>query len=136
MPTVALKPFKLPSQISGKQVVLKKLELSLTPTMFEYVDKNRERLGQFLPWVPEIQSVKDEEKFIERSYQNWDNHIKFCYGIFDIKSEHYLGNITAFDIRWKDASCEMGYWIFDQFEGMGLMRDAVLYRINFKNLRF
>lgn len=126
MSNVGLEPFELPLKILGKRIVLKKLELSLAPIMFEYVDKNRERLGRFLLWVSGIKSVKDEEEFIQFTHTNWNNHTGFCYGIFDIQSKKYIGNISAFDIRWKHAACEMGYWILGQFEGMGLMQDAVL----------
>lgn len=125
MSATKVKTFEPPEKISGDQVVLKKLELKMAPIMFKYVDQDRERLEEFLPWVSEVRSVADEEDFIRYTLEQWKDRESFCYGIFDSNEENYLGNISVFDVRWKHFSCEIGYWIYSKFEGKGLMYKAV-----------
>jgi len=51
----------LPEIITGERIVLKKHSLELAKTMFEYVDQDRERLREFLPWVDATKTIQDEE---------------------------------------------------------------------------
>ena len=121
----AVEPQELPVEISGSEVILKKLELDLAAVMFHCVDQDRKRLEYFLPWVPNIQKVEDEEAFIKLTFEKWEKREGFTYAIFEKASNEYAGNISVFNLRWEHAECEMGYWISSRFEGKGLMRDAV-----------
>jgi RimJ/RimL family protein N-acetyltransferase len=95
-----LAPFDFPSEISGERIVLRKPELSLAAQMFRYVDRDRKRLGRFLPWVPGIISVKDEEAFIRLTHEDWKKKIGFGYGIFERTNGTYMGNIGVFDLHF------------------------------------
>ena len=58
--------------LEGSRIVLKKHEEGLAPTMFSYVEKDRDRLGQFLPWVPFTKTVEDELNYIKHTHKCWD----------------------------------------------------------------
>ena len=113
------------SQLNGSKVILKRHSLDLAETMFNYVDQDRERLRQFLPWVDQTKTLDDEIGYIKHTHQKWDEYILFDYGIFDIESNTYLGNIGTHTISWNNNCCEIGYWILGKYEGKGFISNAL-----------
>lgn len=63
-----MKKFLFQETLSNNQITLKKHNLELAQQMFEYVDKDRERLRKFLPWVDHTKTVEDEENYIKGIY--------------------------------------------------------------------
>lgn len=115
----------LNENIDGERIYIKKHELALAETMFNYVDKDRERLHQFLPWVGFIKTVDDEINYIKSTHERWDDRVHFDYGIYLKESDTYIGNVGIHTINWDDNNCEIGYWILGDFEGFGYMTEAV-----------
>lgn len=115
----------LSSKIEGSRIVLKKHDEGLASTMFSYVEKDRTRLGQFLPWVPFTKTVEDELNYIKHTHKCWDDGTLFDFGIFRKTDDLYLGNIGLHSIRWEFDRCEVGYWILGDFEGQGYMSEAL-----------
>lgn len=111
--------------LEGSRIVLKKHEEGLASTMFSYVEKDRDRLGQFLPWVSLIKTVDDELSYIRQANQFWTEQIRFDYGIFRKEDQVYMGNIGLHSIHWDYGRCEVGYWILGDFEGQGYMSEAL-----------
>ena len=60
-----------PPMIDGTRITLRRHEESLAATMFEYIDRDRERLARFLPWPPMIQSVGDELAYLQDTLRQW-----------------------------------------------------------------
>lgn len=115
----------LSSKIEGSRIFLKKHDEALASDMFSYVEKDRERLGQFLPWVPFTKTVEDEVNYIKHTQKCWAEGTLFDYGIFRKSDGLYLGNIGLHSIRWESDRCEVGYWILGDFEGQGYMSEAL-----------
>ncbi|MGV3523782.1 MAG: GNAT family N-acetyltransferase [Candidatus Sericytochromatia bacterium] len=114
-----------PEQLSSTRLVLKKHNSELAEVMFAYVDGDRERLGQFLPWVAQTRSVFDEINYIALTHRLWENHEMFDYGLFRKSDGRYLGNLGVHSLAWSHARCELGYWILSEFEGQGYVTEAV-----------
>lgn len=112
-------------KLEGSRVVLKKHDEGLASTMFSYVEKDRKRLGQFLPWVSFTNTVEDELNYIKHTRTSWDEGTLFDYGIFRKSDDIYMGNIGLHSIQWKFDRCEVGYWILGDFEGQGYMSEAL-----------
>ena len=112
-------------EIKDARVTLKKHSLDLAETMFNYVDQDRERLRQFLPWVDHTKILEDEIGYIKHTHKSWDNHTLFDYGLFDAQAGTYMGNIGVHTISWEHNCCEIGYWILGKFEGQGHMSNAL-----------
>lgn len=115
----------LPAVIVSQRLSLKLLTPDLAQTMFEYIDKDRERLSQFLPWPKFILKVEDEIEFIKSCQISYEKFETAVYGLFHNDDNKYLGNISVHAISWTNESCEIGYWILGQFEGFGYMAEAV-----------
>lgn len=114
-----------PEQIFTERLVLKKHSPELAEIMFAYVDRDRERLGQFLPWVVHTRTVFDEINYIAMTQRLWENHDMFDYGLFRQQDNRYLGNLGVHNLAWAHARCELGYWILGEFEGQGYITEAV-----------
>ena len=71
-----------PPMIHGTRITLRRHEESLAATMFEYIDRDRERLARFLPWPPMIQSVGDELAYLQDTLRQWTACTLFDFGIF------------------------------------------------------
>ncbi len=115
----------LPEQIVKQRVILKKHDLETALLMFKSIDSDRQRLGEFLPWVPFIKTVEDEISYIKSTHDNWQDGSQFGYSIFQSETEDYVGNVGVHNISWQNHRCEIGYWILGKYEGQGLMSAAV-----------
>ena len=115
----------LPEIITGSRIELQKQDIKNAKIMYEYVDRDRERLSRFLPWPKFIKSVDDEIDFINKCSESWNVYKAAQYAIFSKSEMEYMGNVGAFNFDWDNENCEIGYWILGQFEGNGYMSEAV-----------
>ncbi len=115
-----------PEEIVSERIVLRKHKLELAQTMFKYINRDRVRLGRFLPWVPFIREVEDEVKYIESTHEKWAQGAMFDFSLFRREDEMYMGNIGFHTICWENEHIEIGYWILGDFEGKGYVSEAVL----------
>lgn len=115
----------LPEQIDGDRVILRKHRPELAELMFSFIEKDRDRLARYLPWVEFTQSIEDERSYISLALVKWEAYEVYDFGIFDKISGFYMGNIGVHHISWENECCEFGYWILGQFEGKGFVADAV-----------
>lgn len=113
------------NSIEGKRIFLKKHDINLAGVMFSYIEKDRERLQRFLPWVPFVKTVEDEVKYIKDTHRFWEDNARFDFGIFRKDDDVYMGNIGVHGIHWDNCCCEAGYWILGDFEGAGYVSEAL-----------
>ena len=116
---------QLSEKLTGKRIYLKKHELGLAKTMYDYIIKDKDRLAQFLPWADYINEVADEENYIKMTHDKWKQGTLFDYGLYLNDNDLYIGNIGVHSIEWAHNKAEIGYWILGDFEGKGYMSDAV-----------
>ena len=115
----------LPDQIESDRIILRRHTSNLAEQMFKYVDQDRVRLREFLPWVDSTRTVEDEAGYIAMTQEKWKRHELFDYGIFLKKDSLYMGNCGVHSIAWQHNRCELGYWILGTFEGKGYMSESV-----------
>jgi RimJ/RimL family protein N-acetyltransferase len=114
-----------PAVIKSHRITLKRHSRELAAQMFLYVDQDRERLTQFLPWVDSTETLEDELNYIEFTQSGWHKGTLFDYGIFRNEDSAYLGNCGVHTIKWDHACCELGYWVLGKFEGKGYVSESV-----------
>jgi ribosomal-protein-serine acetyltransferase len=120
-----MKKKELPKIIKTRRTVLKKTSVKSAPLMFSYIERDRNKLRKFLPWVDKIKSIKDEVNYIKDSQKKWKTRFLFDFGLFRKKDNAYMGNLGVHTIKWDEDCCELGYWILSSFEGQGYMSEAV-----------
>lgn len=105
------------------EVVLRVLRPSEAGTVFSLVERNREHLRQWLPWVDQMNSVGRERAFLEVSYRGYLRRGAFQFGIwFQGRLAGMIG-FHGFDPVNRVTS--LGYWLGAEFCGKGIMRLAV-----------
>lgn len=120
-----MEPTHLPERIASERLVLRRHRAELAERMFAAVDRDRARLRVYLPWVDGIAAVEDEAAYLRSADEAWDGHTLYDYGMFLRDGDAYLGNLGVHSIHWRNAVCELGYWIVGDYAGRGLVGEAV-----------
>ena len=86
--------------------------------LFSLIDRNREHLRRWMPWLDENRSVDDSRAFIARSLEQFTRHEGLAEGIW---CEGRLAGVVSYvRIDWANRSAAIGYWLGREFEGRGL----------------
>jgi ribosomal-protein-serine acetyltransferase len=88
-------------------------------TVFRVVDRNREHLRTWLPWVDHTESAEDIREFIRRAQAQFDASQGPNAGIW--MGEELAGTIGCHPIDWANRNCSLGYWIAEDYEGQGII---------------
>ena len=131
---------KYPKQIDSERIILKhpiKPTFKLAEELYAIVDKSRNTLREWLPWVDETNSVEDEfSGFLVGSCQkNWEEGCGFAYIIYQKGTNQALGVVDLIHVHEKNQSAEIGFWLSDEATGHGYMQEAVcaLESVAFQN---
>ncbi len=111
-------------------IEIKLLEPRDAEAVFAAVDRDREYLREWLPWVDRTQSAGDVRHFIEEVVgPQWaDNRGPQC-GIW-IDGE-LAGSIGCHAIDWANRACSIGYWIESRRQGRGIVTRSVVAMLEY-----
>ncbi|MEO8050502.1 MAG: GNAT family protein [Acidobacteriota bacterium] len=101
---------------------LRLLEQRHAAEVFAAVERNREHLRQWLPWVDATKCADDTLAFIRASLEMFAEQQGFTAGIW--YRERVAGVIGTHRIDWLNRRAELGYWVAREFEGRGIVTDA------------
>ena len=91
--------------------------------VFSVIDKNREYLRKWLPWV----DITDTSATLQNVITSWEKELELgtdlVFGIF--KDDKYIGNIGLHDMKRPNNSAAIGYWLAENEQGNGIMTDCV-----------
>lgn len=101
------------------------------PVVFETVDRNRERLRRWLPWVDGSIGPADTRAFIEGTIATKGR--EYAYGIWAVDG---LAGGIGLHTDPEHRSAMIGYWIDEEHEGRGLVTQAsrALTEVAFRDL--
>ncbi len=106
----------------GSSSELRLLEPHHAEALFGVVDANREMLRAWLPWVDASKSVADTQAFIEDSLRKLAEQRVVNAGVW---CEGRCGGVIGATLNEKAPSAEIGYWLAAEFQGRGVMTQAV-----------
>ena len=103
-------------------VELRLIEERHAHVQFNLVDREREQLRLWLPWVDATRSEDDILAFTRRTLEQFASNAGFAAAVW----EHgkLAGVIGTHNINWLYRKAEIGYWLAREFQGRGLMTDA------------
>ncbi len=101
---------------------LRLLEERHAPTVFALVDRDREYLREWLPWVDATTTPDDTLAFIKASLEQFAANNGFAAGIWN--ENQFCGVIGTHKIVWLNRKVELGYWLGRDFQGKGIVTDA------------
>jgi ribosomal-protein-serine acetyltransferase len=101
---------------------LRLLEERHATEMVATIDRNREHLRQWLPWVDATRTVDDALAFIRSSLEIFAAHQGFTNAIW--YRDQVAGVVGTHRIDSRNRRAELGYWLAREFEGRGVVTDA------------
>ena len=101
---------------------LRLIEERHAPAVFACVEKHRDSLRQWLPWVDASTHVDFTRNFIRTSLARFAEECAVQAGIW-VRDE-FAGMIGYVGVDWLNHKTEIGYWLSPSYEGYGLMTDA------------
>ena len=98
------------------------LSLDHANDLYELTDSNREYLREWLPWLDDITSSKDTEKFIEStikiSSEGGAPNFAIMYGT------EICGVAGFHEINSHNRAGSIGYWLSEEHTGKGIITKA------------
>ncbi len=104
------------------RVELRLLELSHARALYGVIDRNREYLRQWLPWVDGSRSSDDVARHIGENLERYGNREALAAGIW-IDGE-ICGAISIHKIDRLNRLSSIGYWLAADRQGAGVMTRA------------
>ncbi|MFP7171330.1 GNAT family protein [Terribacillus sp. 7520-G] len=102
---------------------LKLLEQHDSDKLFQLIDSSREHLRQWLPWVDQNTTVEHSRQFIQQTLEQFAANDGFTAGIW---YQGALAGVIGFHkIDWQNRSTSLGYWLGEDYTGLGLMQKSV-----------
>ncbi|MFO7724984.1 MAG: GNAT family protein [Oceanipulchritudo sp.] len=92
-------------------------------TLFTLINRNRQHLREWLPWVDASRDVWDTRRFLERSYGSYLRGGGFSFGIQ--RNRELVGVIGFHGFDTVNRVTSLGYWLAEEACGQGLMRAGV-----------
>lgn len=108
--------------IIDKDIEFKQLEISDSEALFNLTEKNRKYLKEWLPWLDSTQTVNDTKDFIQGTIEKSNGNKAFDLGIW--YKNNLVGTIGLHEINWEKEQTAIGYWIDQNYQGLGLMTKA------------
>lgn len=107
----------------NEQMTLKILEAHDTEALFNLVNRSRDSLRECLPWVDATEQPSDTRAFIKRGLLQFADGNGFQCGIWYVGT--LVGVIGLHEINHMHRKTSLGYYLDKQFEGRGIMTQAV-----------
>ncbi len=117
--------FRLPEEIIGEKIVLKRRAHEHDTALFALIDGSREILREFLFWVDDTQSVEDVKKVTDIFAKNWDECNSFEYVFLDRQSGKMVGAGGIHTVCYMNRMAEYGYYLDKDARGNGYASEFV-----------
>jgi len=88
----------------------------------ELVNANRPVLGEWLPWVSQMQTVDHFRQFIRTSELMREKGVDFAFVI--LQEESIVGRIGIYRVDQPNRTGSVGYWLGAGFTGKGIISKA------------
>lgn len=110
-------------------VEISPLEERHAEELFQLIDRNRQHLRQWLPWLDDTSTAADTVEFIRRSLEQCTRQEGIVQGIF--REGRLAGLVSFVKIDWANRTAMIGYWLGEEFQGKGLMTFACQEMIDY-----
>ena len=105
-----------------ENLYLEILEERHAPELFSLVDRDRDYLRQWLPWVDATKTADDTLSFIKSSLEQFASGHGFAAGIWS--DQRVCGIIGTHKLDLLNRQGEIGYWLGQSFQGQGIVTAA------------
>lgn len=110
------------------QASMKLLDMSDALPLFNLI-KRSHNLRRWLPWVDATKEITDTQQFIRFAMKQYADNNGFQASIW--YQGQIAGMIGFHQIDWNNRATSIGYWLGEEFEGLGLMTESCHALINY-----
>lgn len=100
------------------KIRLESVKLEMAQVVFETIDRDREYLKEWLPFVNFTFDLTDTVQFL-KSVSSESNNRDFIYSIW--YKEEFAGLIGFKDTDWANRKTEIGYWLAEKMQHRGII---------------
>ena len=124
-----------PEIFVNDSICLKKLQLRSADIIFQAIERDRDHLRPWLPFVDLTLKKEDTENFIRSVLHSQCPKKDLVYEIWS--GQEFAGLIALKEIDEWNRKTEIGYWILRRFEGLGLitLSCAALLDLSFNTMK-
>ncbi|AJY77306.1 GNAT family N-acetyltransferase [Paenibacillus beijingensis] len=110
-------------------IELRLLEARYARTLFHTVDRNRDYLYRWLPWVEYTETADDMKALIEFDMNRFAENDGFSAGIFE--QGNVIGVVSFQEIDWRHRKTSIAYWLSEDRQGRGIMTAACTEMVHY-----
>lgn len=111
------------------EIELQLFQIQHAEELFQLVDKNRDFLRTWLPWVDGTTSASDYHNVIPMWLRQFADHNGCNLGIR--YQGQLVGSIGFHHIDWSNRQTSIGYFLSEDAEGKGIMTRSVQALLNY-----
>lgn len=109
-----MKPIEL---IVDENTRLKEMGFEHLRPIFNTIDREREYLGKWLPFIELTKDIAFTNQFIENYLNSDKSNLTFAI----LYQKQFAGIIGLKDTDYDNQKTEIGYWMSERFQGNGIM---------------
>ncbi|WP_240689072.1 GNAT family N-acetyltransferase [Ammoniphilus sp. YIM 78166] len=119
--------------ISGKCIDLRPLHLNDVSSLLELRVRNKKFLEPYESKQRESHFTAEvQTEMIEQAMRNWEQNLGYSFGIFLKEKDALIGRVNLSNVvRGAWQSCTIGYFLDEDFNGRGIMTEAVGLSVDF-----
>jgi ribosomal-protein-serine acetyltransferase len=109
-------------QIVTSNIFLRILEIRDAYTLNALINISRPQLRLWLPWLDDVSTTQDAEKFIEAGLTQFAENNGAQIGVW--YQGELAGVLGMHEINWIHRFTSLGYWLGTPFQGRGIMTQS------------
>jgi len=115
-----------PELLETERLTVRRYTPADANSIFELVEKNRDRLLEAFPGIAkDVSTVEAAKSFTLGKTEEWTVGKGHCYGIWLRSSQRQIGQIQVKNIVWDVPSAELSYFIGSSFQRQGFATEAI-----------
>jgi ribosomal-protein-serine acetyltransferase len=124
---------EIPDRMETENLIVRKFERGDGKDILDLFNRrnNRELLKESVEEATRILSQDDAEIDCRRHAAEWESRERFVMGIWEKKSNTYIGQIWIEPEKWEVPSFELGYFLDVGYQGKGLAYEASVGTLEF-----
>lgn len=106
-----------------EKTYLKMLDLRDSELLFDLTVESKDSLREWLPFIDYTKTILDTQSFIQSTMKQFSENNGVQAGIW---YDGQLAGVIGFhQINWNNKSTSIGYWLGNDYVGLGLMTKSV-----------
>lgn len=121
----AFSPFP---EIETKNLVLRRIKIEDTHDIFQM--RSNSIMSEYTDTKPD-ERPEETKAYIEKMNKGIDENKWLIWAVEHKKSQKVIGSISVWNLNIEQNIGELGYGIIPEYQGMGLMKEALLSVLNY-----